>query len=131
MHQHANDVQMAALPPLAVAQQVKAGKIRAIGTIGPSRSSALPELPTLREQGIDFAPVGWFGISTTGGTSPDVVNTIYRHIAVALNDPEVIAAYRAQGLDPVDKGPKAFASYISDEVARWKPVVQKYNISLD
>ncbi len=127
----ANDVQMAALPPLAVAQQVKAGKIKSIGTIGPSRSIALPDLPTLREQGIDFAPVGWFGISTTGGAASDVVNTIYRHVSAALSDPEVIAAYRTQGLDAVDKGPLAFASYISDEIARWKPLIQKYNIALD
>jgi tripartite-type tricarboxylate transporter receptor subunit TctC len=127
----ANDVQMAALPPLAVAQHVKAGKIRAIGTIGPKRSSALPELPTLREQGIDFAPVGWFGIATTGGTPPEVVNIIYRHITTALNDPDVIAYYRTQGLDSVESGPKSFSAYIADEVARWKPVIQKFNISLD
>lgn len=127
----ANDVQMAALPPLAVASFVKAGKIKAIATIGPRRSSALPDVPTLREGGIDFAPVGWFGVATTAGTPPDVLEAIHRQIAAALKDQEVAAAYRTQGLDVVDEGPKAFSAYIAEEVGRWRPVIQRFGISLD
>ncbi|WP_240980353.1 Bug family tripartite tricarboxylate transporter substrate binding protein [Ramlibacter agri] len=127
----ANDVQLAALPPLAVAPFVKAGKIKAIATIGPRRSSALPDVPTLKESGIDFAPVGWFGVATTAGTPPEVLEAIHKQVAQALKDPEVAAAYRAQGLDVVDKGPKAFGVYIAEEVARWKPVIQRFGIALD
>ncbi len=50
----ANDVKVAALPPLAVAPMVKSEKIKAIGVMGPHRSPALPDVPTLKEQGIDF-----------------------------------------------------------------------------
>lgn len=127
----ANDVQMAALPPLAVVQQIKAGRIKAIATIGPRRSAVLPELATLKEQGVDFEPVGWFGIATTAGTPPEVLDAIHRQIAVAMRNPEVEAAFRMQGLDLADLGPKAFAAYIADEIGRWKPVIQRYGISLD
>ena len=127
----ANDVQMAALPPQAVAPHINAGKIKAIATIGPKRNSALPDLPTLKESGIDFQPVGWFGVATTGGTPPEVLNTIHRHISKALGDPAVRAAYRAQGLDLADKGPADFGAYINDEIVRWRPVVQRFGISLD
>jgi tripartite-type tricarboxylate transporter receptor subunit TctC len=127
----ANDVQMAALPPLAVVQQIKAGRIKAIATIGPRRSAALPELPTLKEQGVDFEPVGWFGIATTAGTSPEVLSAIHRQISAAMKDPEVAAAYRTQGLDLVDLGPRPFAAYIAEEIGRWKPVIQRYGIALD
>lgn len=127
----ANDVQMAALPPLAVVQQIKAGRIKAIATIGPRRSAALPDLPTLKEQGVDFEPVGWFGIATTAGTPPQVLSAIHRQIAAALKDPEVAAVYRTQGLDLVDLGPGPFAAYIADEIGRWKPVIRKHGIALD
>jgi len=126
-----NDIQMAALPPLAVVQQIKAGKIKAIATIGPRRSSALPDLPTLKEQGINFEPVGWFGVATTTGTSEKTINAIYSQISVAMKDPDVVAAYKSQGLDLVEKGPKQFTAYITEEINRWKPVIQRYNISLD
>lgn len=127
----ANDVQMAALPPRAVVQQIKAGRIKAIATIGPRRSAALPELPTLKEQGVDFEPVGWFGIATTAGTSPEVLSAIHRQISAAMKDPEVAAAYRTQGLDLVDLGPRPFAAYIAEEIGRWKPVIRRYGIALD
>lgn len=127
----ADDVQLAALPPLAVAPQVKAGKIKAIATIGPRRSSALPGVPTLREAGIDFAPVGWFGIATTAGTPPAVLEAIHQRIASALKDPDVAKAFRMQGLDVADQGPKAFAAYIAEEIARWRPIIRRFGIALD
>jgi tripartite-type tricarboxylate transporter receptor subunit TctC len=127
----ADDVQMAALPPPAVASHIKSGKIKAIATIGPKRSSALPEVPTLKESGVDFAPVGWFGVVTTGGTPPGVLAAIHARIAKALADPALKATYEAQGLDVADKGPAEFGVYIDDEIKRWGPVVQRFGISLD
>lgn len=126
-----NEVQLAALPPLVVAQQIKAGKIKGIATIGPRRNAALPDLATLKEQGIDFDPVGWFGVATTAGTPPVVVDAIYRHIMKAMKSSEVAAAYQTQGLDLVDLGPKPFTAYIAEEVKRWRPVIQQHGISLD
>jgi tripartite-type tricarboxylate transporter receptor subunit TctC len=48
-----------------------------------------------------------------------------------LKDPEVAALYRAQGLKLVDKGPKEFEGYIARELAQWKPVIQRNNITLE
>lgn len=127
----ANNVQMAALPPLAVVQQIKAGQIKAIATIGPKRSSSLPDLPTLKEQGIDFEPVGWFGVATTAGTPAETINAIHREIATALKDPEIAVIYKAQGLDLVDRGPMAFTNYIAEEISRWSPVIKRFGITLD
>lgn len=127
----AGDVQMAALPPLAVAPLIKAGRIKAIATIGQRRNATLPDLPTLRESGIDFAPVGWFGIATTAGTPPPVVAALHRAIAQALADAGLQAAYAAQGLEVADRGPDAFGAYIREEIDRWRPVVQRFGITLD
>lgn len=127
----ANDVQLAALPPLAVAPFVKAGKIKALAIVGPHRSAALPEVPTLREQSIDFAPVGWFGVVAQGATPRETLERIHASIARALQDPELAKAYQAQGLEVVDRGPQAFSTYMQRELAQWKPVIARNGITLD
>ena len=48
-----------------------------------------------------------------------------------MKDPEVAALYRAQGLELVDKGPKEFEGYIARELAQWKPVIQRNNLTFD
>jgi tripartite-type tricarboxylate transporter receptor subunit TctC len=126
-----NDVQLAALPPLAVAPFVKSGKIKAIGTIGPRRSSALPDSPTIKEQGVNFEPVGWFGIAATAGTPAPVLESIHASISLALKTPELAKSYEAQGLDVVDKGPAEFKAYIARELEQWRPVVKQHNITID
>lgn len=127
----ANDVQLAALPPLAVAAFIQSGRIRAIATVGPRRSSALPQVPTLLEQGIDFAPVGWFGVSTTAGTPAAVIEAAHKAIGAALKDPDLARAYQAQGLEVTDMGPDAFAAYLRAELAQWRPVIARNGITLD
>jgi tripartite-type tricarboxylate transporter receptor subunit TctC len=127
----ANDVQVAALPPLAVAPMVRSGKIKAIGIVGPHRSPALPDVPTLKEQGIDFEPVGWFGLAASGKTPPEVLEAIHAAVAVALKDPALARSYAVQGLEVVDKGPKDFGAYMQKDLAQWKPVIERNHIRLD
>lgn len=126
-----NDVQLAVLTPQAVAQFVNAGRIKALGIVGPQRSSALPNVPTLKEQGIDFDPVGWFGIATRAGTPEAIVDSIYAAISEAMKDPELERSYKAQGLEVVDRGPKEFAAYVHKELGQWQPVITQNKISLD
>jgi tripartite-type tricarboxylate transporter receptor subunit TctC len=127
----ANDVQLAALPPLAVVPMVKSGKIKAIGIVGPHRSPALPEVPTLKEQGIDFEPVGWFGLAASGKTPPELLEAIHSAVGAALRDPALARSYEVQGLEVVDRGPKEFAAYMQKDLAQWKPVVERNHIKLD
>lgn len=127
----ANDVQMAALPPPAVASFVKSGKIEAVAIIGPRRTAMLPQVPTLKEQGIDFDPIGWFGIAAPAATPPAVQEAIHGAISAALRDPRIVDYYRAQGMDPTDRGPAAFRAYIAQELDRWRPIIERNAISLD
>jgi tripartite-type tricarboxylate transporter receptor subunit TctC len=60
-----------------------------------------------------------------------VIEAIHLQIAAAMKAPEVAAFYRAQGLELVDKGPKDFEGYIARELAQWRPVIQRNNITLD
>jgi tripartite-type tricarboxylate transporter receptor subunit TctC len=126
-----NDMQIAVLPALAVAPFVDAGKIKAIATIGPQRSTLLPTVSTLNEQGLPFDPVGWFGVAASGGTAKDILEQIHAAISLALKDPDVAKSYQAQGLDIADKGPQEFVAYIQRELARWKPVIEQNRITID
>ncbi|OWT54228.1 ABC transporter substrate-binding protein [Candidimonas nitroreducens] len=125
------DVQMAALPPLAVMPMIKAGRIKPIAVIGPKRSFLLPDVPTLKEQGIDFGPVGWFGMATAAGVPQATLEEMHRQIALALEDPMVAKSYRAQGLETADLGPQAFSAYIQEDMKLWRPIIAQNHISLD
>lgn len=127
----ANDVQMAVLPPLAVAPFVKSGKMKAIAVIGPRRSATLPNVPTLNEQGVKFEPVGWFGVAASGRTPKDILEKIHAAIASALKDPELANFYQAQGLEVVDKGPQDFAAYMQKDLAQWRPIIVRNKITLE
>ena len=126
------DVQMAALAPLAAVGQVKAGKMRALGVIGPSRHHLLPDLPTLKEQGIDLDIAGWAGVVAPAKTPPAIVERINALIVQALKVPEVAENFRnTQGMIPSDKTPAQFATYLADEYKAWGPVIKKNNIVLE
>lgn len=127
----ADDIQLASLPPLAVAPLISAGRIEPVAVIGPRRNALLPELATLQEQGLDFAPVGWFGVAAPADVPADVAQRIYETIAKALESDTVKAYYQAQGMDITSLGPAAFADYLQNELKLWKPVVEENKISLD
>lgn len=127
----ANDIQVATMPPIGIGAFVSQGKMKAIAMVGPRRSPLMPNLATLREQGIDFAPVGWFGVATTGGTPADVVAAINKAITTALKDPAVLEALNQRGMDVIEKTAPEFASYVSEDLARWRPFVAKHKITVE
>lgn len=125
------EVQLAALPPMVVSTFVRSGKIRALAVIGPRRSAALPEVPTLKEQGVDFASVGWFAVATAAGTPTRIVDQAHQALARALDDEEVRQFLRNQGMDPVAMTPTELQDYIQRDVALWRPVIERNRIALD
>lgn len=127
----AGDVQAAALPPIVVSNFVRSEKIKALAIIGPRRSPALPDVPTLREQGVDFAPVGWFAVAAPSGTPAGTVQKIYSAITQAMDDPEVRNLLSNQGMEAVSLTPAQLKDYVRNDVQQWKPVIEKNRIALD
>ena len=128
----AGDVDMACLPALSVLSQVKAGKLKAIGASTATRTSLLPDIPTLKEQGLTEVDAGaWIGVVAPAGTPQPVVDRIRRDTAAVLKDPEVVAALQKQMMEVVGSTPEAFAAHLEAERRRWTPVIQKTRISLD
>ncbi|WP_313625842.1 tripartite tricarboxylate transporter substrate binding protein [Achromobacter sp.] len=112
---------------------VKAGKLRAIGLASAQRSDALPDLPTLSEQGLAGYDVSvFFGIVAPKGTPADVVNTLNQAFKTALSDPAVEQTLRTQGIvEAQDKTPQGLSTFISTEVPKWRELIKSANVSID
>ena len=112
---------------------IKAGKLRAIGLASAQRSDALPELPTLSEQGLNGYDVSvFFGIVAPKDTPADVVNTLNQAFKTALSDPAIEQTLRMQGIvEAQDKTPQGLSSFITTEVPKWRELIQSANLSID
>jgi tripartite-type tricarboxylate transporter receptor subunit TctC len=128
----AGDVQMACLPAFRVLPQIKSGKLRIIGASTARRSNLLPDVPTLKEQGLPDVDAGaWIGVVVAAATPKAVQQRIYREVAAVLKDPEVVKALNAQMMDVVASTPEMFAGFMREEAERWTPVIVKNKITLD
>jgi tripartite-type tricarboxylate transporter receptor subunit TctC len=128
----AGDVDMGCLPALSVVTQIRAGKLRAIGVSTAKRSSQLPDIPTLKEQGLaDLDAGAWIGIVAPAGTPAPLLDRIRRDILAVLREPEVATALNNQLMEVVGSTPEEFAAHLREERDRWTPVILKSKITLD
>ena len=128
----AGDVDMGCLPALSVVTQIRAGKLKAIGVSTAKRSSQLPDVPTLKEQGLaDLDAGAWIGIVAPAGTPAPLLDRIRRDILAVLREPEVATALNNQLMEVVGSTPEEFAAHLREERDRWTPVILKSKITLD
>lgn len=115
-------VNFVAMP--TAAGQIKAGKLKAIGVTGASRSASLPEVPTLNESGLagyDF--VAWYAFLAPEGTPPTVVQKLSAAVSKITSSPEFAASLVRMGLDPMPDNAREFAAKLPAENARWQKIV--------
>ncbi len=125
----AGEADVALLTPLAVQNQIRSGKLKAYGVTSKERSPVLPEVPTLAEQGVtgyDFPY--WNGLFVPARTPQAIVQTIYRAVIAALQDPDVRERFRQLGLLPVGNTPQEFGEVVKRDVAKYRAIVERSNI---
>ncbi|MDB5946034.1 MAG: hypothetical protein JWQ33_1060 [Ramlibacter sp.] len=109
----------------AVMPHVKSGRLKVIATAGAKRALALPDVPTVAEQGYPgFAAQGWSALVAPAGTPPEVVRRLNAETMAILRKPEVRAQLIALGTDPMDFGPEETAAYMKSEVVQWAKAVK-------
>jgi tripartite-type tricarboxylate transporter receptor subunit TctC len=110
---------------------VREGRARAIaiGTSG-GRIPALPEVPTVRELGIDFAYSFWYGLLGPRGMDPALVARIQEEVAKVLANPEVRERFVQQGATPVAGDGAALRAVMDSDLARWSEVVRAKGITI-
>jgi len=122
------DAQMAAMPAISVMGQVKAGKVKMLAVSTPKRSPYLPDVPTLKESGIDVEADAWMGLIAPGGTPPEMVAQINKAVVAALQDPAIKAKLATQLMEPVGNSPQEFRAKINAEIGRWSAVIKAAGI---
>jgi tripartite-type tricarboxylate transporter receptor subunit TctC len=126
------EVNMAVLPAAAVMPFIKAGKLRALAIASAKRSTLLPDLPTLAESGVpDIQADAWVGFIAPAKTPPEIISRLHEELVQILADPAIKEKLKLQYMEPVADSSAEFRSVLAADVARWKPVIQKLNITLD
>ncbi len=110
---------------------VNGGRLRILATSGAERSPLAPDVPTAREQGLDYAFAGWQAMVAPAGTPLPVVDRLNAEIRRALADPEVARKLRAQGNEPAPSAPEELRGLIAADRERMGRVVRDAGISLD
>lgn len=125
----AGRLQMMFAPYAQVAGQVADGRLRALAVSGPARMPQLPEVPTLREAGVNMDPVvAWIGMFGPAATPADRAARIAAECRVALNQPEQRRVLEAAGFEPVGSTPAEFAALQRAEIERWGGLIRRLNI---
>jgi tripartite-type tricarboxylate transporter receptor subunit TctC len=109
-----------------VIEQIKAGKLKALGVTSLTRSPHLPEVPTLDASGLKgYDLVTWFGFGAPAGTPPAIVQRLHNEFARAAADPVVKSKLNEAGLDPIDQmQPAEFVRLIASDRAKWTPIIK-------
>ena len=108
-----------------VIAHIRAGTLRPIGITSKERSTSLPDVVPMAEQGWpDFDVRGWFGVVAPAGTPKEIVDKYNATIKAMLTRPETQKRLANIGLDPLSSTPDQFAAFIKAEVAKWAPVVK-------
>jgi tripartite-type tricarboxylate transporter receptor subunit TctC len=105
---------------------ILAGEIKPIASLSASRIDGFPDVPTAAETVLPgFDSSAWFGVLATGGTPKPVVSRLYEFVRAAMKSEKVAAQFRNLGLEAGDAGPEEFRRIISEDLKKWRPVVQK------
>ena len=109
---------------------VKAGKIRAIATTGPKRSPAMPDVPTVAEQGFPgYEATNWYAFVAPAKTPAPIIERLNREITAALRSKETHDQLEAHGMEPIPSTPAELAKQIEREYAVWGKTVKDAGIT--
>jgi tripartite-type tricarboxylate transporter receptor subunit TctC len=114
-----------------VLPHAKAGKLRALATMGSSRSAATPELPTIGESLAGFEVNNWIGLFAPAGTPSDIVRRWNAEVTKIMQSPEIQARLPGEGAKFAPNTPEQFAGFVKAEIAKWAPVVKASGARVD
>ena len=121
------DVLIMAVP--AAAEQVKAGKVRALLIYATERHPVLPDVPSAREAGVeDYIVRLWYGILAPSATPPNLVGRLNAEIVKAIQSPDLRKRLVDGGVEPLTSTPEEFARFIAAETPRYAKIVKDANI---
>jgi tripartite-type tricarboxylate transporter receptor subunit TctC len=108
-----------------MSQHAKEGKVKALGTSGTSRSSVLPNVPTIAEAGVPgYEATIWLGVMAPKATPPAVVDKLNAEIRKIVARADVRDDWAKQGAVPMTMSPQEFAKYLEQDIVKWERIVK-------
>jgi tripartite-type tricarboxylate transporter receptor subunit TctC len=109
----------------AILAHVRSGRLRPLAVVGPARTELMPEVPTMKEAGVEGVemPV-WYALLAPAGTPREIVDALAGAVARATRDAEFRRRLQEQGADAVGNTPEAFAKMLREDIARYAEAVR-------
>jgi tripartite-type tricarboxylate transporter receptor subunit TctC len=108
-----------------MSEHSRTGRVTALGTTGKTRSTVLPNVPTISEAGVaGYEAVIWLGLMAPKGTPPQIVNRLNAEIAKIQNRPEVRQEWQSQGAVPMVMTSDEFGHYLDEDIVKWERIVK-------
>jgi len=105
---------------------IEGGQVRALATTGLTRSTVLPNLPTVNESGVKgYEATIWLGIMAPKGTPKEIVDRLNAEIVKIIDKPTIKEAWAKQGAVPMTMTPDAFGEFLKGDIAKWAKVIDK------
>jgi tripartite-type tricarboxylate transporter receptor subunit TctC len=126
------DVDMTFVNVPAVLPQIRAGRLRALAVAADKRSDLMPDVPTMKEAGVEGVEVTiWYGVLVPAATPRDIIDKLAAAVIRAARSPETRQRLLDQGAEPIGNTPEEFTRLLRAEVGRWIEVVRVSGIRID
>jgi len=125
------DVQAACLPAIAVTPQLASGQLKILAVATAQRSRFLPDVPTLKESGIDVESDAWNALIAPTGTRPAIITQINDEVRDALTKPSVRQRLETQMIEPAPSTPQALSARMDAEIRLWSDVIKRGEIKIN
>jgi tripartite-type tricarboxylate transporter receptor subunit TctC len=112
------------------AQQVKAGKVKALAVTSLEKANLLADVPTMASVIPGFEATSWHGLFAPPGTPPEIVEKLSKEVQAIIADPAMKAKLEAMGVTPVGNTSAEFQAFIDKETAKWAEVIKAANVPL-
>jgi len=124
----AGQVQVVFSPIPTTIEQVRAGKLRALGVTSAARSQALPDVPTIGEFVPGYEAAVWNGLVAPKNTPAEVIDKLAKEIDLAVSDPKITARFADLGSLPKSMTSSDFGKFITEDTEKWGKVIRAANI---
>jgi tripartite-type tricarboxylate transporter receptor subunit TctC len=126
------EIDVIVIGPTAAMPQIQAGKVRALAVLRNERLPSLPNVPTIKEAGIDNSEVTtWYGVLARAGTPRDIINRLNAEWIRIAAMPDTLEKMQNAGVETMSGTPEQFAELIKAEIARWAKVIKEAHVSIE
>jgi len=115
-----------------IVSQVRAGKLKALGTTGKTRSSVTPDIPTLAEAGVPgYEATIWLGLMAPAATPKPILERLSNEVRKVINAPDVKDNWAKQGAVPMAMAPEEFGKFVREDIGKWGKLVKDTGMKVD